>query len=1124
MDTATVDNGGGAADVDTVLAPSAGNYGSAGAAGISWSDNTTLVATLGAGMTVASGATVNPTDAVTDAAGNADATGAGVTITDDVGPTLDSIAWSDEDSSGTISATDTLTFNFSEPMDTATVDNGGGAADVDTVLAPSAGNYGSAGAAGISWSDNTTLVVTLGAGMTVASGATVNPTDAVTDAAGNADATGAGVTITDNVGPTLDSISWNDIDGSTAISATDTLVFTFSEAMDTSTVTVSNINTVLDSSASGTIDYGDTITSVVWSGENTICTVTLTAGTDIVSGATVNPTDAVTDAAGNADATTPPGPAITDNVGPALDSIAWSDEDSSGTIDAADTLTFNFSEPIDTATVDNAGGAADVDTVLAPSAGNYGSAGAAGISWTDNTTLVVTLGAGMTVASGATVNPTDAVTDVAGNADNTTAPGPAITDNVGPTLGSIAWSDEDNSGTISATDTLTFIFSEAMDTSTVDNAGGVSDVDTVLAPSVGNYGTDVSWSNNTTLLVTLGANPTIDIGATVDPTDTVTDAAGNADNTTAPGPAISGTTAAISITYPQTGKTTGLTPTVSGIGPANTSITIKEDGTTHATVTSDSAGNFRTILSTLTEGNHSLVPFNGNIEGSGVTISAINEPTPSETPTITPPTENGQICGATPEITGSCAANETVTLTVNDENGNLLLADVATTTADASGNYTINISDYTTDLPKGKCYLAVEVDGVLSNLITVVFVDPFGVVFDSATNEPIEGAVVRLYYDDDPGPERDWIVAVGGPTPEPGVHFDSTVSTNPQTTAADGFYQYMTIDGDFYLEIVPPTGYVYPSTQAAFPAGRTVTTGSKGEVFTVAGEIIEMDHPVDRSSTLIRLTKEANRSKAVVGDIITYTVTRPLNFNIGTITAGAARTLKYQLVVGSGVGFGEYTNVAQATSSIGLPISNTAREKVTIIPDPLFDLGTVIGKVFHDRNENGVQDKGEELIGGAQIVTEEGTVITTDKKGMYHLEGITPGRHLFKIVMSTVPEGATLTTEEAVIVDVTRGLMRKVNFGLKLPQGQVKAKPFSVTTDTSMPKPRLNVAMLNNKLVIKGNKLEEPAQFRIFTNYQLFINKWKLEVLDKDTGKVIKTFEGTRNDIFKTCRVGCQLQ
>jgi len=40
-------------------------------------------------------------------------------------------------------------------------------------------------------------------------------------------------------------------------------------------------------------------------------------------------------------------------------------------------------------------------------------------------------------------------------------------------------------------------------------------------------------------------------------------------------------------------------------------------------------------------------------------------------------------------------------------------------------------------------------------------------------------------------------------------------------------------------------------------------------------------------------------------------------------------------------------------------------------------------------------------------------------------------------------------------------------------------------------------------------------EFRIFTNYPLFIKKWRIEILDKDTKEIIKLLRGNVSDINK---------
>jgi hypothetical protein len=143
-----------------------------------------------------------------------------------------------------------------------------------------------------------------------------------TDTAGNPTAassttlkpsTGTGVTF-DKTAPTVSTVVWNagtDTDGDTNISATDTIVVTFSEAMATTTATSTNIDTVLGLSGSHTFGTSPTAT---WTGL-TILTITLGTDTTVASGDTITPTSAVTDATGNA-FTSVVTTAITDAVAP----------------------------------------------------------------------------------------------------------------------------------------------------------------------------------------------------------------------------------------------------------------------------------------------------------------------------------------------------------------------------------------------------------------------------------------------------------------------------------------------------------------------------------------------------------------------------------------------------------------------------------------------------------------------------------------------------------------------------------------------------------------------------------------------------------------------------------------
>jgi uncharacterized repeat protein (TIGR01451 family) len=66
--------------------------------------------------------------------------------------------------------------------------------------------------------------------------------------------------------------------------------------------------------------------------------------------------------------------------------------------------------------------------------------------------------------------------------------------------------------------------------------------------------------------------------------------------------------------------------------------------------------------------------------------------------------------------------------------------------------------------------------------------------------------------------------------------------------------------------------------------------------------------------------------------------------------------ITYILRVGTGVSPNIYENLAVAKNKKGEDLSNEARALVEVVLDRLFDMSTVIGKVFHDRDGDGWQD------------------------------------------------------------------------------------------------------------------------------------------------------------------------
>ncbi len=148
------------------------------------------------------------------------------------------------------------------------------------------------------------------------------------------------------------------------------------------------------------------------------------------------------------------------------------------------------------------------------------------------------------------------------------------------------------------------------------------------------------------------------------------------------------------------------------------------------------------------------------------------------------------------------------------------------------------------------------------------------------------------------------------------------------------------------------------------------------------------------------------------------------------------KTYKLILVVGAGVGEGEYVNQAWALNSIASSrVSNVGTATVRVVPDPTFDCSDIIGKVFDDKNANGYQDQGEPGIPNVRVATARGLLVTTDAEGRFHVPcAAIPqmdrgSNFVMKLDDRTLPSGFRVTTENPRDVRVTRGKMVKLNFG-----------------------------------------------------------------------------------------------
>ena len=278
----------------------------------------------------------------------------------------------------------------------------------------------------------------------------------------------------------------------------------------------------------------------------------------------------------------------------------------------------------------------------------------------------------------------------------------------------------------------------------------------------------------------------------------------------------------------------------------------------------------------------------------------------------------------------------------------------------------------------------------------------------------------------------------------------------------------------------------------------------------------------------------------------------PLIFDIGTLPAfvdsdgsGVAdpgeagyRVLSYRMVAGSGVAPGIWTNSAVATVVCDTCfVSNAATADIEIVEDALFDLGTIIGKVFYDGDRDGLQDSGEAGIEAAMVALDDGTYALTDEFGRYHFPAVKPGQRLLKINLNSLAGRATATGEQTRIVSITPGLMAKANFGVIIENvdaaiGSDGQLGIAVDSNTQHPPVLINGSALMPSLLVNGEpvplayadvrlgvqKLQDvvelaqggltrPIRFTTRIDSDADIEQWQLEVSGSEN-ETVRTWSG----------------
>lgn len=344
--------------------------------------------------------------------------------------------------------------------------------------------------------------------------------------------------------------------------------------------------------------------------------------------------------------------------------------------------------------------------------------------------------------------------------------------------------------------------------------------------------------------------------------------------------------------------------------------------------------------------------------------------------------------------------------------------------------------------------------------VDTALVDPYGIVFDSTTGAPVDGARVTL-IDVTTGQEAD-VFGVDGFSDYPSSVISGLSATDESGLVYDvspGEFRFpLAPQGQYHVRVEPPEGYNFASVLPRenlieLNDDYVIIDASFGQNFTLEGlEPLRFDIPLDPESDLV-ISKTADRGSADVGDFVMYTVTvdnngqvaapvsvhdtLPLGFRyvpgtarrelasitdpavsddaglltfpMGVIAPGDSISLSYALEVGPGAPLGDAVNEAVVRDGDGDQISNIARAEIQLREDLLRSRTTIVGRVT-EQSCDGDEDWARKInpgigVEGVRIYMETGAYAVSDASGLFHFEGVTKGTHVVQIDEETLPQG-----------------------------------------------------------------------------------------------------------------------
>ncbi len=180
----------------------------------------------------------------------------------------------------------------------------------------------------------------------------------------------------------------------------------------------------------------------------------------------------------------------------------------------------------------------------------------------------------------------------------------------------------------------------------------------------------------------------------------------------------------------------------------------------------------------------------------------------------------------------------------------------------------------------------------------------------------------------------------------------------------------------------------------------------------VVAQGLEIKDTLPLGFTLVSSSPKAALIRATGNTPLTLTSVTPsgavVTFKIpGELQPQQSLELIYAAVISPDAIRGTGKNLAIADSDQGRVVSNSASHTVRIRPGILSDCGTILGRVFVDKNFDGQQQPGEPGVPNAVIYMDDGNRITTDANGLFSLAYVVAGYRTGTLDLTSLP-GYTL--------------------------------------------------------------------------------------------------------------------